>query len=82
MSTLLSIQGTRSVDSYHRELGRIMWEYCGMERTDEGLRHAIELIRALKADFWSNVRVLGGADTLNQSLSGPAGWPTSSSSVS
>ncbi len=68
VSTLLSIQGTRSVDSYHKELGRIMWEYCGMERTDEGLRHAIELIRALKADFWSNVRVLGGADTLNQSL--------------
>ncbi len=65
---LLSINGTRSVDSYHRELGHIMWEYCGMERTEEGLRKAIDMIRELKADFWSNVKVLGAADTLNQSL--------------
>ncbi len=68
VSTLLAIQGTRSPDSYHKELGRIMWEYCGMERTDEGLRTAISMIRDLRTDFWSNVRVLGGADTLNQSL--------------
>ncbi|WP_370290996.1 fumarate reductase/succinate dehydrogenase flavoprotein subunit [Nocardioides sp.] len=64
----LSINGTRSVDSYHRELGHIMWEYCGMERTEAGLRKAIDMIRELKADFWTNVRVLGAADTLNQSL--------------
>lgn len=64
----LSINGERSVDSFHRELGNIMWEYCGMERTDEGLRKAIGLIRALKDEFWSNVRVLGTADSLNQSL--------------
>ena len=68
VARLLAVKGNRTVDSFHKELGNIMWEYCGMERTDEGLRHAIELIRALKADFWSNVRVLGGADTLNQSL--------------
>ena len=64
----LSIEGTRSPDSYHKELGRIMWEYCGMERTAEGLQIAIDKIRALRADFWQNVRVLGGNDQLNQSL--------------
>ena len=56
---LLSIQGTRSVDSYHKELGHIMWEYCGMYRTEEGLQKAIGLIRDLKADYWQNVRVTG-----------------------
>ena len=68
IDTLLGINGERSVDSFHRELGHIMWEYCGMERTEEGLLKAIDLIRALRAEFWRNVRVLGGADTLNQSL--------------
>src|SRR6476620_8790724 len=61
-------KGTRSVDSYHRELGNIMWEYCGMERTEDGLKKAIDLIRALRDEFWRNVKVLGAADTLNQSL--------------
>src|SRR5689334_8217676 len=60
--------GTRSVDSYHRELGNIMWEFCGMERTEDGLKKAIDLIRTLKSDFYRNVKVLGTADSLNQSL--------------
>ncbi len=64
----LSTNGTRSVDSYHRELGNIMWEYCGMERTEDGLKKAIDLIRTLKDDFWRNVKVLGTAEGLNQSL--------------
>ena len=64
----MTVNGTRSVDSYHRELGHIMWEYCGMERTAEGLRKAIDLIRTLKDDFYRNVKVLGTADSLNQSL--------------
>jgi succinate dehydrogenase / fumarate reductase flavoprotein subunit len=64
----LNTKGTRSVDSYHRELGNIMWEFCGMERTEDGLRKAIDLIRTLKDDFWRNVKVLGTADSLNQSL--------------
>ncbi len=64
----LNSNGTRSVDSYHRELGNIMWEFCGMERTEDGLRKAIDLIRTLKDDFWRNVKVLGTADSLNQSL--------------
>ncbi|MFN8097561.1 MAG: fumarate reductase/succinate dehydrogenase flavoprotein subunit [Dermatophilaceae bacterium] len=65
---LLSINGERSVDSFHKELGHIMWEYCGMERTETGLMKAIDLIRSLRAEFWRNVRVLGSAETLNQSL--------------
>jgi succinate dehydrogenase / fumarate reductase flavoprotein subunit len=65
---LLSINGERTVDSFHKELGQIMWEYCGMERSEEGLRKAVDLIRSLREEFWRNVRVLGAADTLNQSL--------------
>ena len=68
MQKFLSIQGTRSVDSYHKELGAIMWEYCGMDRNEEGLKKAIGLIRELRADFWQNVRVLGKNEELNQSL--------------
>src|SRR5690606_14588445 len=68
ITTFLTAQGTRSVDSFHRELGHIMWEYCGMERTEEGLRTAIERIRALREEFWRDVRVLGTGDSLNQSL--------------
>jgi len=64
----LSINGTRSADSFHKQLGNIMWEYCGMERTEEGLRKAIDLIRELKAAFWTDLKVLGTADSLNQSL--------------
>ncbi|UUZ61718.1 fumarate reductase/succinate dehydrogenase flavoprotein subunit [Nocardioides sp. B-3] len=64
----LNVNGTRSVDSYHRELGNIMWEYCGMERTEDGLKKAIDLIRTLKDDFWRNVKVLGTNESLNQSL--------------
>ncbi|MBE2999269.1 fumarate reductase/succinate dehydrogenase flavoprotein subunit [Nocardiopsis sp. HNM0947] len=65
---LLSIQGSRTVDSFHKELGHIMWEYCGMERTEEGLRKAIELIRDLRNEFWRDVKVLGTNDELNQAL--------------
>ncbi len=64
----MTVGGTRSVDSYHRELGNIMWEYCGMERTADGLKKAIDLIRGLKDEFYRNVKVLGSAESLNQSL--------------
>ncbi|NKY97336.1 fumarate reductase/succinate dehydrogenase flavoprotein subunit [Nocardiopsis alborubida] len=65
---LLSIQGSRTVDSFHKELGHIMWEYCGMERSEEGLTKAIELIRALRAEFWRDVKVLGTNEEFNQAL--------------
>jgi len=65
---LLSVNGSRTVDSFHRELGRLMWDYCGMERSEEGLRKALTRIRELKDEFWSDVKVLGGNDELNQAL--------------
>jgi succinate dehydrogenase / fumarate reductase flavoprotein subunit len=65
---LLSIKGKRTVDSYHRELGKIVWDYCGMSRTAVGLNTAIEQIRALRDEYWENVNVPGSAADLNQSL--------------
>ncbi|WP_182900085.1 fumarate reductase/succinate dehydrogenase flavoprotein subunit [Microbispora sp. H10830] len=65
---LLSVNGNRTADSYHRELGRIMWDYCGMERTEESLRKALERIPELREEFWNNVKVPGDAEGLNQAL--------------
>ncbi|MBK9101884.1 MAG: fumarate reductase/succinate dehydrogenase flavoprotein subunit [Austwickia sp.] len=64
----LNCNGTRSADSFHKELGQIMWEYCGMERSEAGLKTAITKIRELKKSFWTDLRVLGGNDQINQSL--------------
>jgi succinate dehydrogenase / fumarate reductase flavoprotein subunit len=64
----LRTNGTKSVDYYHRELGRIVWDYCGMERTREGLEKALSEIPTLRAEFEANVRVPGSADGLNSSL--------------
>ncbi len=64
----LSVNGTRSVDWFHRELGRILWDYCGMERNQAGLEKALSEIPALREEFESDVRVLGSADSLNSSL--------------
>lgn len=65
---LLSIKGKRTVDSFHRQLGKIVWDYCGMSRTAPGLETAIEQIRELRDEFWENVTVPGSAGDLNQSL--------------
>ncbi|HEX8519013.1 MAG TPA: fumarate reductase/succinate dehydrogenase flavoprotein subunit [Pseudonocardia sp.] len=65
---LLSIDGHRTVDSFHRELGHVMWDYCGMERSEEGLRKALDRIPELRREFWNEVKVPGSAATLNQSL--------------
>lgn len=66
---LMSIDGTRSVDSFHKELGHIMWEYCGMERNEEGLKKAIGMIRKLREEFYNNVRIPGKTKgEMNQSL--------------
>ncbi len=65
---LLAIKGTKTVAEYHRELGLIMWEYCGMARNDAGLRKAQVLIQELRADFWKNVNVTGTNEELNQQL--------------
>ena len=68
INKLLSVNGTRTVDSFHKELGRLMWDYCGMERSEEGLRKALARIRELKKEFWSDVKVLGTNEELNQAL--------------
>ena len=65
---LLEAKGKRSVDSFHRELGRIMWEYCGMARNAEGLKTALARIPELREEYWRDVKVLGTGDELNQSL--------------
>jgi len=65
---LLNGNGTRTVDSLHRELGKIVWEYCGMARNEAGLKKALTLIPALREEFWKNLRVLGANEEFNQSL--------------
>ena len=65
---LLSIKGKRSVDSIHKELGHIMWEYVGMNRNEAGLKEAIKRIEKVKKEFWSNVRIPGDKETLNMEL--------------
>jgi len=65
---LLEVDGTRSAASFHRELGRIMWENCGMVRTEEGLRDALKRIPELREEFWSDVRVPGSGEGLNPAL--------------
>ncbi len=68
IDTLLSIGGERTVGSFHKELGAILWDYCGMERTKEGLTKALQMVRELKAEFWSDVKVTGENEELNQAL--------------
>ncbi|EQC43998.1 fumarate reductase/succinate dehydrogenase flavoprotein subunit [Bacteriovorax sp. Seq25_V] len=67
-SKLLSINGTRSVDTFHRELGNIMWEYVGMARNEEGLKKAIAAIKNLRSEFWKDVKVTGTAEGINVEL--------------
>src|SRR6202034_2287792 len=60
INTLMNIKGKESVESFHKRLGKIMWEKCGMGRNAKGLTEAIEEIKALRKEFWSNVRIPGG----------------------
>jgi len=68
VQSLLNVKGTRTVDSYHRDLGGILWDRCGMERNAGGLQDALKRIPELRADFWKNVTVLGSGESLNQAL--------------
>jgi succinate dehydrogenase / fumarate reductase flavoprotein subunit len=65
---MLAIRGRRTVDSFHRELGKLMWDKCGMARSADGLRQAIQQIPALREEFWQNVNVPGSDAELNQAL--------------
>jgi succinate dehydrogenase / fumarate reductase flavoprotein subunit len=68
VNRLLSIKGKRTVSSFHRELGKIIWDYCGMARNAEGLTKAIARVQELREEFWSNVNVPGSGADLNQQL--------------
>ena len=68
INRLMNIKGKRSVDSLHKELGHIMWDHVGMARNAEGLKEAIEMLKKLKKEFWSNVRIPGRGDDLNVEL--------------
>ena len=68
INKLMNIKGKRSVDSIHKELGLVMWEYVGMGRTKEGLQTALTKLAEVKKEFWSNVRIPGEANTLNVEL--------------
>jgi succinate dehydrogenase / fumarate reductase flavoprotein subunit len=65
---LLSIDGTRTVASFHRELGRLMWDLCGMERSEESLRKALDRIPEIRQEFWTNVKITGDWNSMNQTL--------------
>ena len=68
LEKLMSVNGKRSVDDFHRELGKIMWEYCGMSRTAEGLLKARGMVQELRKEFWKDLRVPGKMDELNSEL--------------
>jgi succinate dehydrogenase / fumarate reductase flavoprotein subunit len=68
IATILSINGNKTVDYFHKKLGKIMWDQCGMARSEQGLKGAKADIQALKKEFWSNVKVLGTNEELNQTL--------------
>ena len=68
LDKLISIRGKRSVDSFHKELGHLLWEHCGMARSRQSLTTALAKIPALREEFWRDVTVLGGSDSFNQTL--------------
>jgi len=68
ITKLMAVNGRRSVDTFHRELGRVMWDKCGMSRNAQGLREALERVRCLREEFWNDVYVGGGNEDLNQAL--------------
>ena len=68
INKLMSIKGNRTVDSFHKQLGHIMWENCGMSRNEQGLRKALEEIPKLREEFWKNVKIPGDASLVNPEL--------------
>jgi succinate dehydrogenase / fumarate reductase flavoprotein subunit len=68
INALLSVKGSQTVTSFHKRLGRIMWDYCGMSRNEEGLRKAMVMIRELEEEFWKDVNVPGTNEEINQEL--------------
>jgi succinate dehydrogenase / fumarate reductase flavoprotein subunit len=68
LERLISVNGKQTASSFHKRLGKIMWDYCGMTRTEEGLKKAITLISDLKKEFWNDLKVTGTVNELNPEL--------------
>jgi len=68
IDTILSIKGEKTVDDFHKELGRVMWEYCGMSRNEAGLKKAKGEVKQIREEFWKNLKVNGSSEELNMSL--------------
>jgi succinate dehydrogenase / fumarate reductase flavoprotein subunit len=68
ITRLMKIQGTQPVDHFHKQLGKVMWEYCGMGRSAEGLEKAKKMVQEIRAQFWNDVRIPGDANGMNQEL--------------
>ncbi|MHC4993932.1 MAG: fumarate reductase/succinate dehydrogenase flavoprotein subunit [Planctomycetota bacterium] len=68
LDKLLAVNGARTVDDFHKELGLLMWDHCGMARNEKGLKHALDRVPQIREEFWQNVRVPGGSNGTNQSL--------------
>ena len=68
ISKFLTIKGKQTAASFHKRLGKVMWDYCGMSRNEEGLKTARQMVRELRKEFWSDLLVTGEGDDLNQQL--------------
>ena len=68
ISSMMNIKGKQTVDDLHKKLGKVMWEYCGMGRNEQGLLKAKQMIKEIKEEFWKDVRIPGSADELNPEL--------------
>lgn len=68
INKLLNIKGSKSVDYFHKKLGKIIWDYCGMSRNEEGLKKAKKLVQEVREEFWKDLKITGGEDELNMSL--------------
>jgi succinate dehydrogenase / fumarate reductase flavoprotein subunit len=68
INRLMSIKGKQTVESFHKRLGKIIWDKCGMARSADGLKQAIKEVQALKKEFWSDVRIPGGINEMNPEL--------------
>jgi succinate dehydrogenase / fumarate reductase, flavoprotein subunit len=77
INRLLSIKGKQTATDFHKKLGKIMWDHCGMTRTEAGLTEALKLIRELREEFWKDLLVPGLLMNLTRNLRRQAGWLTS-----
>ena len=68
MRKIYEVQGNQTVESIHKKLGKVIWDYCGMTRNEKGLLHALDLVKEIKNEFWDSVKIPGSFDSLNNEL--------------